>query len=103
MGTTGTRQQGETTLPPTPSPAFPTAPAQACNITNVQPAPNLAQMQRTCNTMAKVAATAPDPKHSRVPGNLHPTRRWGQHDPLIASREARNLAAEGEATICGVP
>ena len=61
VGTTGTRQQGATTFPPKPAPVFPTAPAQARGTPTFQTALTLAPVQRTCNTMAEVAVTAPNP------------------------------------------
>ena len=59
-GTTGTRPQQAITFPTAPSPAFPTAPAQARGTPNFQPAPTLAPVQRTYDTMAGVAARSPD-------------------------------------------
>ena len=63
-GMTGNRLQS-ITLPPTPAPTLPTAPEQKGGTPNFQPALTLALVQRTCDTMARVSATAPDPS---VPG-----------------------------------
>ena len=68
MGTTGTRQQGAVIFPPVPAPAFPNAPTQARGISNFQNTLNLAQVQRNCNTMAGVAATAPELSVPGFPG-----------------------------------
>ena len=64
-GTNGTRLKQAITFPIAPSPAFPTAPAQARGTPNFQPAPILALVQRTYDTMAGVAARYPEPS---VPG-----------------------------------
>ena len=60
-GTTGTRNQGANTFSTAPSPAFTTAPSQAHGMPTFQPALTLAPVQRTCNTMSGVAATATNP------------------------------------------
>ena len=60
-GTTGNRHQGANTFSPAPSPAFTTAPAQVHGTPTFQLAPTLAPVQRTCNTMSGVAATATNP------------------------------------------
>ena len=59
------QKEGRKIFPPDPAPAFPTAPEQARGIPTFQPAPTLAPIQRTCNTIAGVAATALDPS---IPG-----------------------------------
>ena len=104
-GTTSTRQQGAPTFPTTPDPAFPTAPAQACSMPTFQPNPNLAPVQRTCDTMAGVAATAPDPSIPSFPviftlledGVNTTSRLWlkrlatlslGERPPLVVCLEA---------------
>ena len=66
-GTTGTIQHVEITFPPDPAPAFPTTLAQERVTPTFQPTPTLAPVQRTCYTMAGVAATEPDPS---IPGFL---------------------------------
>ena len=66
-GTTGTIQHVEITFPPDPAPAFPTTLAQERVTPTFQTTPTLAPVQRTCYTMAGVAATEPDP---RIPGLL---------------------------------
>ena len=66
-GTTGIRQQGAIKSPPASAPAIPTAPAQARGTPTFQSTPTLTPVQRTCNTMAGVSATDPDPG---VPGLL---------------------------------
>ena len=59
-GMTRTIQQGSNILP--------TAPAQARGTPTFQLAPTLALVQRTCDTMAGVLATAPDPSVPGFPG-----------------------------------
>ena len=105
-----TRRQGTPTFPPAPTPklgtpAFPTAPTQARSTHTFPPAPTLTQVQRTWKTMAGVAATAPNPIISGLPGvftlledgsNMNPqsqlkrlvTLQLGERPPLVVCLDA---------------
>ena len=68
VGKTRTRMQQAIIFPPALAPAFPTSQAQVRGTPTFQTAPTLAPVQRTCNTMGGVAATAPSPRITVFPG-----------------------------------
>ena len=85
-GHTRTRIQGTPTFPPVPSqntrtPAFPPAPTQARGTPTFLLAPNLAQGTRTSETVAGVAATAPDPRIPGFPGKFSLLKAWANTTP----------------------
>ena len=89
-------------LPAAPASAFPTPREQARRTPTFQPALTLTSVQSTCETMAKVAATAPNPSFPGFPGIFTLLQDGENTTPLIAAQEASKLAAGGEATTRGV-
>ena len=103
VGTAGTRQQGANTFSPAPSPAYPHRPNTSVRHANLTAQPNPCTSAAYLRHHVRVSGHGTQPQRPRVTGHLHPYRRRGQHDTLIAAQEAGNLAAEGEATTRCVP
>ena len=73
VGQTGNRIQGTPTFTPAPyqtlgTPVLPPTPTQAHGTPTFLPAPTLAQVTHTSETMARVVATAPNPRIPEFPG-----------------------------------
>ena len=104
-GMTGNRLQQAIKSPPAPAPAFSTTLEQVRVTPNFQPTLTLTPVHRTCDNMAVVAATAPNPSVPRFPGiftlledgeNMTPQLRiekietlpLGERPPLVVCLEA---------------